>query len=311
MTNAQVIKLLASRAGDSAITIRGVTCLEGTSTAEYLCSREVILSGGAFESPKLLMLSGIGPAEQLCRIGIDPILELRGVGENLHDHLLLLLYYKARKPAGAAKFIAESGLFTRLDPAAPSMSLKRKGWPNLQYHFTGSIPYFAPPGAGETYIFAPTLVRPRSRGRVQLISADPRHPLFIDPGYLSEPDDLSILVHAIELTRELGETRAFGDLNGGECTPFLPAAKASRAARETFVRQSAQTVWHPVGSCKMGPCNDPLAVVDAELRVHGTRNLRVADTSIMPEITTGNTNAAAIMIGERAADFVLGASSIY
>ena len=139
------------------------------------------------------------------------------------------------------------------------------------------------------------------------MSPDPRHPTFIDPGYLSEPEDLAVLVHAIELTRELGETRAFRELNDGECTP-LPAANAPRAEYDTFVRQWAQTVWHPVGSCKMGPNTDPMAVVDAELRVHGTRNLRVADTSIMPEITTGNTNAPAIIIGERVADFALGES---
>jgi choline dehydrogenase len=308
-TNTQAIKLLTSRSNGSALAIEGVRCLEGGVTVDYLCTREVILSGGAFESPKLLMLSGIGPAAELRRIGIDPLLELPGVGENLHDHLLLLLYYKARKPVGMAKFIAEAGLFTRVDPMTGNMSLEPKGWPNLQYHFTGSIQYFTPPGIPDlNYIFAPTLVRPRSRGRLRLISPDPRHPMLIDPGYLSDPEDIAVLVHAIELTRGLGETRAFRELNDGECTPFLPAVNAPRADYETFVRQWAQTVWHPVGSCKMGPDTDPMAVVDAELRVHRTQNLRVADASIMPEITTGNTNAPTIMIGERVADFALGQS---
>jgi choline dehydrogenase len=257
--------------------------------------REVIVCAGAFESPKLLMLSGIGPDHQLAAQGIRTRLRLEGVGANLQDHLLLLMYWRTSRWGQRARFIAEAGLFTHAQSQSKDES------PGLQYHFCAGLPGFEPlPGSPPSFIACPTLAQPKSRGRVSLLSADPRHPPRIEPNYLAEAADVATLREGVELAREIVSQPAFRGLANGELWPGAPPR--TRGQIDAFVRATARTVWHPVGTCRMGIGED--AVVDPRLRVHGTQGLRVADASIMPAIIAGNTNAACILIGEKAADLI-------
>lgn len=278
----------------------GVDCLIGGVATRFRAAEEVILCGGSIGSPQLLALSGIGPADDLRRLGIEPVVDLPGVGANLHDHLLVLQYFglgkSASAPSPSPKFIAEAGLFTHaLAPKDAS--------PDLQYHFAGGMTFFGPPA---DCIFCPTLAKPKSRGRLALLSDDPRHPPLIDPNYLAEPDDVAVLEHGMELSRRFADTKAFEEINGGRkvAEDPVPGGRTAFASDADYIRATARTVWHPVGTCRMGPARDPDAVVDPALRVRGVEKLRVADASVMPEITSGNTNAATIVIGEKAARMI-------
>ncbi|MCK2220670.1 GMC family oxidoreductase N-terminal domain-containing protein [Actinomadura sp. ATCC 31491] len=246
--------------------------------------QEVIVSCGALASPKLLQLSGLGPAAELRRHGLAVAADLPGVGANLHDHLILGVAYRARAELPAPELLAEAGLFPPDDIA-------------LQLLF-GPVQFVADEYRvdGPVFTFAPVLAQPRSRGTLALRSADPADPPLVDPAYLAEPEDLATLVHGIELCRELAHTEAMSPLHERESAPGRDGDLAA------YVRATATTVWHPVGTCRMG--RDPMAVVDPALRVHGVERLRVADASVMPSITTGNTAAASVMIGERAADLL-------
>lgn len=273
----------------------GVACLEAGLPTSYRASREVVIAAGAFGSPKLLMLSGIGPGDELRRHGIEVVADVPGVGRNLHDHLLALQYFALRKREPEPNFIAEAGLFTRALAA-------RQAAPDLQFHVAAGMAFFTPRDAPtENVVVCPTLVQPKSRGRITLLASDPRLPPMIDPGYLQEPDDVRVLTHGMALSRELAATRAFADFAGrpGEVTPGL-----SRGGDSSYVRGHARTVWHPVGSCRMGPDSDEGAVLDPQLRVRGVEGLRVADASVMPVIPSGNPNAACMMIGEKAARMI-------
>jgi choline dehydrogenase len=258
---------------------------------------EVIVSAGALGSPRLLMLSGVGPADHLRACGIRPFAHLPGVGRNLHDHMLLGVGYAAAVDLPFPQLLSEAGLFTRTPGADPA------GSPNLQFFF-GPVQFvpdeYKTDGPGFT--FAPILVQPRSRGTVTLSPGDPYGPPVVDPHYLEQDADVDVLVEGIARARELAGSAAFADLRGRELAPG--AGVRSRAEVVGYVRATAGTVWHPVGTCAMG--SGPGAVVDPRLRVHGVTGLRVADASIMPTITAGNTNAAAIMIGQRAADLITG-----
>lgn len=265
-------------------------------TRQVQVRKEVILCAGAFDSPKLLMLSGIGPKDRLQALGIKPVADLAGVGQNLQDHLLLPVMYRSKKDLPLPMFIAEAGLFVRTRPAMSAAA------PDLQYHFSAGIPQFIPkdyPVEGPTFFFVPILVKPQSRGWVGLRSANPADPPVLQPNYLSCETDVEVLLHGIHLARELAATRSFAEFNAGEAAP---GTNKSRAELVTYVRNHASTVWHPVGTCKMG--RDAAAVVDPRLRVHGVGGLRVADASIMPRTVSGNTNAACILIGEKAADMI-------
>jgi choline dehydrogenase len=284
----------------------GVRCQVNGEEHVLRAEREVILSAGAFESPRLLMLSGIGPAADLRALGIQPLVDLPGVGQNLQDHLMMLTYWPCRKPAGVSTFIAESGLFLNSATRAPDAP------PDLQYHFlAGMVGLAADPIQEPNFLFCPALVHPDSRGEVRLRSRDPQTPLIIQPNYLHHAVDCDVLVRGVELARELAATRPLSDFRSA-AEPFVaitrdggtvrvPLPEDSRGLRQV-IAEAAQTVWHPAGTCKMG--RDPLAVVDPMLRVYGVDGLRVADASIMPVITRGNTNAPAIMIGERAAALI-------
>ncbi|HVQ93196.1 MAG TPA: GMC family oxidoreductase N-terminal domain-containing protein [Mycobacteriales bacterium] len=261
---------------------------------------EVIVSAGALGSPRLLLLSGIGPADHLRACGIRPYAHLAGVGQNLHDHMLLGVGYAAEVDLPFPQLLAEAGLFTYTDAADPA------GSPNLQYFF-GPV-QFVPDQYkvdGPGFTFAPILAQPRSRGTVTLNPGDPAGPPVVDPHYLEQDADLDVLLAGIARARELARDAAFDGLRGRELAPG--DGVRDRAGLTGYVRAAASTVWHPVGTCAMG--TGPAAVVDPALRVHGVSGLRVADASIMPTITAGNTNAAAIMIGHRAADLITGATA--
>jgi choline dehydrogenase len=289
-------------------------------------SEEVILSGGAVNSPQLLMLSGLGPADHLAEHDIDVREHLPGVGRNLQDHLLAGVIYEAtpatatlddadslrRLPLNLAKFylrkrgpltsnIAEAGGFTRTDESLPA--------PDLQ--FTMAPAYFMRhgfdnPDDGHGFSIAATQLRPESRGRITLQSADPFAPPAIDPRYFSEPADLDILVEGVRRIREIVETPSFEEYRGEEIQPGADAETDEEIAEH--IRETAQTNYHPVGTCKMG--DDERAVVDDRLRVHGVDGLRVVDASIMPTIVGGNTNAPTIAIAERAADLIRGRETV-
>jgi choline dehydrogenase len=254
---------------------------------------EVVLCCGTFATPQVLMLSGIGPDAHLREHGLDVVADLDGVGRNLQDHLLLGVAWECRNPQPPPELLAEAGLFTRSQAGSDAAS------PDLQFFF-GPVQFIAEQYQtdGPGFTFAPILVQPRSRGEVTLRSADPADLPVIDPHYLEAGQDADVLVAGIELARELARTSAFDGLRGRELAP------GARADLMDYVREQASTVWHPAGTCRMGDGRD--AVVDARLRVHGVEALRVADASVMPFITSGNTQAAVYAIAERAADLILG-----
>jgi len=257
---------------------------------------EVVLAGGTLASPQLLMLSGIGPAGHLRDNNIRTLVDLPGVGRNLQDHLLFGVGYQSMREQKFPQLLAEAGLFTHTRPQSDAAS------PDLQFFF-GPIQYVDEQYRvdGPAFTFAPILARPQSRGTVTLRSKDPADLLAVDPHYLECSADLDVLVDAIGLARELVSAKAFAPFRGRELAPGDEVR--DRAGLVRYVRASASTVWHPVGTCKMGKDRD--AVVDPALRVHGVDGLRVADASIMPTITSGNTNAATIMIAEKAADMII------
>jgi len=265
---------------------------------------EVIVACGALASPKLLMLSGIGPADTLSGLGIAPLVDLPGVGRNLQDHLLFGVGYECLRPQPSPRLLAEAGLFTSSRrPSAAGPPVDTDG-PDLQFFF-GPVQFvddrYRTPGPGFT--FAPILTRPQSRGTVTLRSADPLDLPVVDPSYLDCDADLDVLLAGLDLARELAASDAFRAYRGRELAPGEGVAGAALA---DYVRAAASTVWHPVGTCRMGRDGD--AVVDPQLRVHGIAGLRVVDASVMPRITSGNPNAATIMLAEHAFDLIQGAS---
>lgn len=292
----------------------GVAYQKDGGRREARASREVILAGGAVNSPQLLMLSGIGPAEALRRLGISARVDLPGVGENLQDHLVVVVEWECTKPvtldtsetlANYLKFllfgrgpltsnVAEAGLFTRTRAGLPA--------PDLQILF-GPAFYqrhgFSPP-AGHRFSIGPTLIAPKSRGRLWLRSADPLAPPAIQANYLAEENDLRALIEGMRIARRIGCGKAFSPFRGAEIFPGPHIQAEEEVIRS--IRRGAETLYHPVGTCKMG--TDTLAVVDPQLRVRGAEGLRVADASIMPVTTAGNTNAPTIMIAEKASDMI-------
>ncbi|MCW5751274.1 MAG: GMC family oxidoreductase N-terminal domain-containing protein, partial [Alphaproteobacteria bacterium] len=278
---------------------------------------EVILCGGAVNSPQLLMLSGIGPADQLRAHGITVRNALEGVGANLQDHLDIctlqrsteaISYDRANDVAVALEFllhrrgigtsnIAECGGFIRSSLAPET--------PDIQLHF---IPAYVidharvkPGGHGMT--LHACVLRPQSRGEIRLASADPLTPPAIDPNYLERPYDLKVLIDGIRRGREIFATRAFRPFVGPERDPG--GGRHSDEELADYIAGHAETEYHPVGTCRMG--HDEMAVVDDRLRVRGIDGLRVVDASIMPTVVSGNTNAPAIMIGEKGAAMIAAA----
>jgi choline dehydrogenase-like flavoprotein len=292
----------------------GVAFLRNGKTEVAHAAGEVILAGGTVNSPQLLLLSGIGPAGQLARLGIPAVHDLPGVGANLQDHPMVsvgylctqpvsldgaetlanLLRYLVLKKGPLTSNVAEAGLFTR----------SREGLrvPDIQLLFGPA--YYRGHGLmrrkENCFGFGPTLITPQSRGSVSLRSANPLDSPAIRANYLSTDTDLRTLIAGVRLARSIANTRAFGPYRGEEIHPGANATSDADIAE--FLRREVETLYHPVGTCKMG--NDPLAVVDPRLRVRGIAGLRVVDASIMPVVPAGNTNAPTIMIAEKAADMI-------
>ena len=255
---------------------------------------EVILCAGAFDSPRLLLLSGIGPAAQLERLGIAPVADLP-VGENLIDHLLIGIVYDSLQPISDCNAYATEGCaFARSTPDRADC--------DIEISFAKE-PHFAPEtnDGVPRFTIIPGITRPKSRGTVRLTAADPDAPLEIDPSYFSHPDDMPAMIQAVRLSREIAEQAALAAWNAGEHFPGPAVCDDDEIA--AYVARDVSTWFHPVGTCRMGVGAD--AVVDPTLRVHGVAGLRVADASIMPDIVSVNTNAAATMIGWKGGDLAL------
>jgi len=263
---------------------------------EVYAAREVVVCLGAIESPKLLLLSGLGAPDQLRALGIRPLVELAGVGENFHNHVLTGLIAETAEPvAPGRQNLSESALFARSQPGMIA--------PDLQLAFV-HVPFDIIVGRNHPNAVSilPGVVRPNSRGSVKLASADPLDPPLIDPNYLGDRSDVDRLVQAFELGREIFATSAFKGHLKGEVLPG-PDVR-SREDVERFVRERADCYHHQAGSCRMGI--DDRAVVGPDLRVRGVTGLRVVDASVMPAVPSGNCHTAIAAIAERAADLMKG-----
>lgn len=280
---------------------------------------EVILAGGAIGSPQLLLLSGIGPASELKAVGVEPKHELAGVGKNLQDHLLHAAVFEspsspklstANMLLGMARHALTSGGLlagAALDAGAFVKSSPSAALPDIQYHiapFGVTLPTdkgVITPSFGRRACILPGLIYPKSVGELRLASADPAAAPLIDPKYFSASEDLDLLVTGMKQAREIAATGALKELLGNEIYPTTEVA-SDEQLRDS-IRAGCNTIFHPVGTCKMGTGDD--AVVGPDLRVRGLRGLRVADASVMPKIIGGNTNAPTIMIAEKCADLAL------
>jgi len=282
-----------------------------------LGAARVTLAGGAVNSPQLLMLSGVGPAAELEAHGIAVRADHPGVGANLQDHLDYCTLVKATQPVSydfnklEEALVGLRYLLTRGGPGSSNIAeagaflatpRAREGRPDVQLHFVPAqlddhgrnrLP-------GHGYTFHCCVLRPRSRGRIRLASADPAAKARIHANYLAEPDDAATLVAGLRLVREIAAARAFDAYRGAELYPG--AAAQTDAELLAAIRAKAETIYHPVGTCRMGA--DPGSVVDLRLRVRGVEGLGVADASVMPTLVSGNTNAPTIMIAERAAQWL-------
>lgn len=254
--------------------------------------REVVLCAGVIESPKLLMLSGIGPADDLRRLGVPVVADLPGVGRNLHDHPRVSVVHKALTPIPASSVSA--GLFVRSRPGLAASS------PDLHYYFGRGVDTPSP-----ALVVTVALGRPSSVGALTLTSADPLAPPRLDPHYLETAADVAALVEGVKIARSLIYTKAFAPWRGPAADPATDGRTDADLA--AYIRRTSETMFHPVGTCRMGV--DAQAVVDPDLRVRGVAGLRVADASIMPTVVNAAINAACMMIGERAAAFVAGSST--
>jgi len=316
MTGRQVTRLLIEN--DRAV---GVEYLDGGQAKTARADREVIVSAGAIGSPHLLLRSGIGPADHLREVGVPVAHELPGVGQNLHDHVDVFLIYDLTGPRSYDRYKKlhwqlAAGLQYALFRTGPITSNICEGgllwWghqsdplPDLQYHFLPGAGVEegsegAPSGNGCTVNVYQT--RPRSRGTLTLRSADPLTAPVVDPRYMTDPYDVECLGEAVRIGQEIMEQRALSKDVRAIHRPHT--VLKTKAEREAFVQETGQGALHPCGACKMG--TDPMAVVDPEFRVRGIDGLRVVDTSVMPFVPSGNLNAPAIMMGERAAEFIKG-----
>jgi choline dehydrogenase-like flavoprotein len=300
----------------------GVEFVQSGHVQRLQAAREVLLCAGALQSPQVLMLSGIGPADELARHHIALVHDLPGVGRHLHDHpdvvqvvdaphlkdlfglsfagvlrvLQGIFEWRRQRSGMLTTNYAEAGGFIRSRPDEPT--------PDLQLHFVIGklVDHGRKTVFGHGYSCHVCLLRPKSRGRVTLASADPLAAPLIDPNFLAERDDVDRLVRGVKLMRSILQQPALAGYAGRE---LAASARAQTDAQiEEFIRTFGDTIYHPVGTCRMG--SGPLDVVDAQLRVRGLHGLRVVDASIMPRIVSGNTNAPTIMIAERAADLIRG-----
>ena len=277
--------------------------------------REILLCGGAVNSPQLLMVSGMGPADHLSSVGIRPLFDMPGVGANLQDHLdaailqacktrdtydranklWSLWQYKTKKKGPGTSPIAESGGFISTQGGLAA--------PDVQLHFLPALVV----DHGRTrlkkngYTLHVCALRPESSGTIRLKSKDPKEHPLIDANYLAARKDLETLKAGVKMGREI---LAQAGMDPYRAEEIEPGPAKTDAELEQWIRARCETIYHPVGTCKMGPDNDPMAVVDSQCRVRGIDGLRVVDASVMPSLVGGNTNAPTIMIAERVAAFI-------
>jgi choline dehydrogenase-like flavoprotein len=265
----------------------GVEVLRDGRVERVAATREIVISAGVLETPKLLMLSGIGPAAALKTLGIPVVVDARGVGANLHDHPRVSLRWQAQRTLAPSSVSA--GLFVRSRAGLDA--------PDVQFYIGRGIDM-----PDEFITLTVALSAPRSRGSVTLRSSDPQQPPVIRANYFGEPADLDALSEGVRLAQALAHTSAYAGLRGA---PVDPAAHLqSPDSVRAFIRRAGDTIFHPVGTCRMGSGDD--AVVDGTLRVRGVERLRVADASVMPMTVNSQTHAACLLIGQRAAEFILG-----
>jgi choline dehydrogenase-like flavoprotein len=304
----------------------GVEYRHGNELKQIKASKEVLLCAGALQSPQILMLSGIGAAKQLQKHGIAVVHDLPGVGENLHDHIDIvqvvnapqlkdlfgvsisglvqaikgIFEWRKHRTGMLTTNFAEAGGFIKTSPEEPT--------PDLQFHFVVGklVDHGRKPTFGHGYSCHVCLMRPKSRGSVTLASKDPLAAPLIDPNFLADQDDMRRMVQGFKQMRTILSQPALAGYRGQELATTANAK--TDADIETVIRNYGDTIYHPVGTCRMGPLEGPNAhafnVVDSELRVHGMQGLRVVDASIMPRIVAGNTNAPVIMVAEKAADMI-------
>ncbi len=300
----------------------GVEFERGGQLRQVRAAREVILSGGSINSVQLLKLSGIGPAQELSDLGIPVLADRPGVGGNLQDHLEFYFQMACTQPvslygqanllgkamAGAQWLFLRSGIGATSHFESCGFIRSRAGiqYPDIQYHFFPMAINYDGSALATEHGFQAHVgpLRSKSRGTVTLRSADPRDKPKIQFNYMSHPDDWAEMRACVRLTREIFAQPAFAPWRGREIQPGADCV--SDEAIDAFIAEHVESALHPSCTCKIGDANDPLAVVDPELKVIGVEGLRVIDSSVMPSITTGNLNAPTIMIGEKGADLVLG-----
>jgi choline dehydrogenase len=272
--------------------VTGVEYVQAGQTRRAQAEREVVLCAGAYFSPKLLMLSGMGPADHLRSHGIPVVADLPGVGQNLQEHAQMPVAYAAKGNPPTPTLLTGQVLFVRTRQGGMGTG------PDLQLNFTPAVPAQLAPAMNfpvTACIFLPIMVNPASIGEVRLRSADPLDQPIVNPRFLSADADFQTLVSAVRLIRDLARTKAFTAAYGDEIVP-------GDCDVEAHIRTRSSTLWHPAGTCAIG--KEGRAVVDPRLRVRGVEGLRVADASVMPTVITGNPQAACFVIGEKAADLI-------
>ncbi|GAB4351573.1 MAG: choline dehydrogenase [Oricola sp.] len=320
--NCTLVRGLALRVTFDGYRATGVEIARGGHVETLKARREVIVAASSINTPKILMLSGIGPAAHLTEHGIDIIADRPGVGQNLQDHLELYIQQASTQPITLYKYwnllgkayVGAQWLLTKTGIGASnqfeSAAFVRSGpgveYPDIQYHFLPIAVRYDGKAAAEGHGFQAHVgpMRSPSRGSVSLRSADPREAPRILFNYMSEEQDWADFRHCIRLTREIFGQKAFDPYRGAEIQPG--ASVQSDDELNDFIREHVESAYHPCGTARMGRADDPMAVVDPECRVIGVEGLRVADSSIFPRITNGNLNAPSILVGEKASDHILG-----
>ncbi len=318
----QVIRGFANRVLMEGKRAVGVEIGRGDRAEIVKARKEVILAASAINSPKILMLSGIGPADHLRRVGVPVVADRPGVGANLQDHLELYIQQECIQPitlysklnllskamigAQWLFFKTGDGATNHFESCAFVRSKPGVKYPDIQFHFLPVAIRYDGKAAAKAHGFQAHVgpMRSQSRGHVRLVSNNPADKPSIVFNYMSKEEDWEEFRHCIRLAREIFAQDAFKPYAGPEIQPGSQVQ--SDEALNAHIREHAESAYHPCGSAKMGSANDPMAVVDHECRVIGVENLRVADSSIFPQITNGNLNAPSIMVGEKAADHILG-----
>jgi choline dehydrogenase len=321
VTHAQVKSVVFDSNGRQKARVSGIRFVHAGTEESVNCSAEVLLSAGSLGSPQILMLSGVGDRNELEMHAIQPVSDLAGVGKNLQDHLQIRSVYKVnraitlndelRNPMRKMAMGMEYALFRRgpVTMAASQVAVFTRtklspSRPDVQFHFQPLSSDNPAHGTHKFSAFTASVcqLRPTSRGHLSLNSRNIEDPIRIHPNYLSTEIDQQTAIEATRLSRRIASAPALRELISDEYEPGRELQ--SNQELLNFARERSATIYHPSGTCKMGPIDDATAVVDARLRVYGTQGLRVVDCSIMPQLISGNTNAAAIMIAEKAADMI-------